>query len=203
MPTHRRVSSRPQASSDLGAYAMILLVFAVICFATAFYFNLRNGSPQSFTFDPSDPEATATLEVKDKDTVFLVEVTQSTNGLRDNTDWSAVAIEVSSPEGDTIASFGDEFWTASGYDDGYWSEKKSRYDMKLTLPIPGEYVVGVEAESSPPSFSNPITARFTPKRGSATPFFTLGVLGMIAGVAAGYFANKEAVNSALSNVEFN
>ena len=195
-------SAHKAASSFLNTAAVLLLCFAVICFATAFFFNLSKPGIQSYTFKPSAPEKAETLVVPKDNTVYRVEVFQSIGNLAANRDWSAVSIEVTSEEGDSIVNFGGEFWNASGYDDGYWSETKNRYTMKVTFPIAGTYLINCEAESSVTNFNGEITVRFLPKRGSATPFFILGILTFLGGIAMGYFSNAAAVNSSLSKLEF-
>jgi hypothetical protein len=194
-----RASSRSQPEeSNSAAYAMILLVFALCCFAAALYFNFRAGEVKSFEFTMANRDEVQTLAVEKPDTVYLVEVRQPTNGLAENQDWSAVAVEVLTPTDETLLSFGGEFWRASGYDEGYWSEQKSDYTMKVVFPVAGEYRVGIETESNRETYFNPVSVKFIPKRGSSLPFVVLGVAGLIAGVGIGYFGNRNQVNEAMA-----
>lgn len=202
MATNRYRSRASSNSEDRNptAYAMVLLVFALCCFGAALYFNFRAGDIRQFEFNVGNRDEERTLSVDRVNTVYLVEVRQPTNGLADNTDWSAVAVEVTSPDGETLMSFGGEFWRASGYDEGPWSEQKSDYTMRVVFPLAGEYRVGIESESNRETYFNPVTVRFIPKQGSSVPFVVLGVLGLIGGVGIGFIGNRDQVNRALSQM---
>ena len=55
--------------------------------------------------------------------------------IKNNNDWSAVTGNVLDQDKNYLFGFGQEFWKESGYDsDGRWTESKTKYDMKVTLP---------------------------------------------------------------------
>jgi hypothetical protein len=183
----------------LTPYALILIGFSILCILGAYLQNLGEGSAQSFSFDPADEDQVKSLEVTEPNTVFLVEVSQSTSGLPDNKGWSDISVNVQSPDGSTLIAFGSDFWRASGYDEGHWSEQKNRYSMKVTFPIPGSYPVSIESASSPPDYDRPVSVKFEPRRGSTIPLLILGIPSLLAGIGLGYYANRQAVNEALAN----
>ncbi|MBC2603372.1 hypothetical protein [Puniceicoccus vermicola] len=187
------------SSRGLTPYSMVLIGFSMLCFLGAFYMSLGAGAVQSFTFNPGEEKQIEQLNVKEPNTVFLVDVSQSTSGLTNNKGWSDVSVNVGSPEGSNLMAFGSDFWRASGYDDGPWSEKKNSFDMKVTFPIVGKYPVSIESASSPPNYNKPVLVRFEPKRGSTIPFFVFGVVALLVGIVMGYYANREAVNTAIAN----
>jgi len=187
-------------------YALILIGLSVLCFVGAFIQNAKAGQSQTFTFEPENPEQVATLEVKKPDTVYAVTVSQSPSGLANNQGWSDVSIIVRSQKGDQLLSFGGDFWRASGYDEGRWSETKSSYTMKATFPLKGEYPVSIESSSSTGSYNKPVTVIFEPRRGSTLPLLILGIPALIIGVIMGYISNRHIVSDKLSewseNIEF-
>ncbi len=171
----------------------------MLCFLGAYQQSTSAGSPQSFTFDPSIENQVKQLKVTEPNTVFLVKVSQSPNGLPNNHGWSDISVNIESPDGTNLISFGNDFWRASGYDEGAWSEQKNSYNMKVTFPIVSTYPVRIESASSPPSYGQPVTVKFVPRRGSTIPLLVLGIPALLTGIGLGYYANRNAVNTAIAN----
>lgn len=193
-------SNLEDPSSGLKPYAMLLIALSILCFIGAFIQNLRAGKTETFTFDPQLVDQVETLEVTGRNAVYVFDVSQNPNGLPDNSGWSDVSINVRTQNGETILSFGSDFWRASGYDDGPWSEKKSEYSMKVVFPVPATYQLSIESSSSPSNYNQPVKLKATPQRGSTLPFLLLGVPALLGGIALGYWANREAVNQILSEM---
>lgn len=179
-------------------YALILIALSVLCFIGASIQNGKGGKSQSFTFEPGNPEQVATLKVDQSDAVYAVTVRQSPSGLANNKDWSDVSIIVRSPKGDQLLSFGGDFWRASGYDEGRWSETKNSYTMKAAFPLKGEYPVSIESASSTGSYNQPVYVSFEPRRGSTLPLLILGIPALLVGVLLGYISNRHVVNEKLA-----
>lgn len=179
-------------------YALILIALSVLCFIGASIQNAQSGKEQSFTFEPETAEQAATLEVKQPNTVYAVTVYQSTSSLAVNKGWSDVSVIVRSKKGEKLLSFGGDFWRASGYDGGHWSETKNRYTMKVAFPHHGDYEVSIESSSSSGSYDKPVNISFEPRRGSTIPLLLLGIPALIAGVIMGYVSNRHVVNEKLA-----
>lgn len=205
----RRQSNHPSTSeadiehSTYGVmpYALILIALSLICFIGAFIQNTKAGKTQTFTFTPEEPGQVQTLKVDKPDTVYAVTVRQSPSGLAENRGWSDVSIIIRSgkgDKGDQLLSFGGDFWRASGYDEGPWSETKNSYTMKATFPHKGEYPVSIESSSSEGSYNQPVRVTFEPRKGSTLPLLILGIPALLAGVIMGYIANRHAVNAKMA-----
>lgn len=186
----------------LKPFVMILLGLAVLCFLAAFYQKRAIGEKQTFRFDPAATAESQTFTVTDPHTIYTVSVYQSTAGLATNRDWSDVSIRIEGRKGDKVLAFGSDFWKASGYDDGPWSENKNRYEMNTVFPVAGTYTLHVEHNSNPPNYHRPIGVELQRQRGSTIPLMVLGVIALLGGIVLGLYDNRQAVGEALQNVEF-
>ena len=195
---HTSESEIEHSSYGMTPYALILIALSVICFVGASIQNAKAGKGQAFTFAPNAAEQVATLKVEKPNTIYAVTVSQSPTGLANNSGWSDVAIIVRSEKGGQLLSFGGNFWRASGYDEGPWSEKKGSYTMKATFPIKGDYIVSTESSSSHPSYKQQIKVNFEPRRGSSLPLLILGIPALLVGVCMGYISNRRAVSEKLA-----
>jgi len=196
--THINERQIEHSSYGLTPYALVLLALSVICFIGAAIQNGENGTAETFKFSPEQSDQEETLRVKEANSIYAVTVRQSPSQLPNNKGWSDVAVVVRSNTGEQVLSFGGDFWRASGYSDGHWSETKSSYTMKTTFPVKGDYKVSIESSSSQPSYNQPVTVRFEPRNGSTLPLLLLGVPALIIGVFLGYWSNHRAVNEKLS-----
>ena len=200
-PNHSRYSGSEIQNSTYGwtPYALILIALSILCFIGAFIQNGNAGKVQSFTFNPGEAEEVSILEVERPNTIYAISVYQSTSGLKVNQDWSDVSVTVRSEKDDRLMSFGSDFWRASGYDDGAWSETKNRYTTKATFPLKGQYKVSIESNSSKTSYNQPVSVTFQPRRGSTIPLLVLGIPALIAGVLMGYLSNRHLVKEKLED----
>lgn len=170
-------------------YGGILLIFALICFATAWFFNLNTGKKLSFRVFPDKTINPIPLSITKDNTIYLAVVKQSAKAIPANSGWSFVEITVMDKEERALYSFGDEFWQAYGrdYDGYYWSEQKGRYQMKLTFSEKGDYLLDVSVDSNVVDLSVPIDIFLLPKRASSLPFSVLGIFMLIVGGLVYYF----------------
>ena len=198
--TYSRSSDADIEHSTYGwtPYALILIALSVLCFIGASIQNGKAGKSQSFTFEPENPDQVSTLKIDRADVVYAVTVRQSPSGLANNKGWSDVAIIVRSPKGDQLLSFGGDFWRASGYDEGRWSETKNSYTMKATFPLKGDYAVTTESSSSTGAYNQPVYVSFEPRRGRTLPLLILGIPALIIGVIMGYLSNRHVVSEKLA-----
>jgi hypothetical protein len=185
------------AGHGLTPYALILIGLSLLCFIGAFISNLGAGDKQTFRFSPESENQVEHLKVTKPNSIFQVEVRQSPGILPDNSGWSDVSINIQTPKGEPLIAFGSDFWRASGYDEGRWSETKSKYTMKVTFPLIGTYPVSIESSSSPPNYNQPVTVEFEPRRGSTIPMLLLGVPALLIGIGLGYYSNQNAVKEKL------
>lgn len=195
---HISESEIEHSSYGLTPYALILIALSLLCFIGTSIQGAKAGKAQTFTFTPGNPEQVETLEVEQPRTIYAVTVSQSPSGLSNNKGWSDVAIIVRSEKGEQLLSFGGDFWRASGYDEGAWSETKSSYTMKATFPLKGSYEVSIESSSSEDSYKQPVKVAFEPRRGSTLPLLILGIPALLIGVGMGYYSNRHAVSEKLA-----
>jgi hypothetical protein len=182
------------AGNNFGIKQMpvILAVFSLICLTTAFVFNLQKGEVRTFTFKPS-PDGTTQpqrFEVERDNQVYLVKYSRPVSRLQENKDWVNADITIETEDGKVITSFGGDFWRASGYDEGYWSETKSQNDIKVTIRHKGTYFLDVDLSSSRSRLDAELSVKLIPKRASALPFTVLGSFALIIAIGLGYYEQK-------------
>ena len=169
--------------------SVILGCFAMICLATAAFFNFDAG--KAIKMAVSTPgEHTQTFESKKKNQVYFVRLISSTRNLPVNSGWSQAEVEIVDDQANPLFAFGGDFWRARGRDsDGRWSESKDLNKMKITLREPGTYSLNIDYSSS---VSNPgkLSLSLQPKRASSLPFFWLGIFSLIGAIIMGYFAQR-------------
>jgi hypothetical protein len=193
-----RIDRQVEGSTHgLKPYVMILLGLAVLSFIGAFIQGMSVGEEKSFTFHPDGDPEPREFTVEEPNTVHTITVSQSPAGLPDNRGWSDVSVRVTGRNDETVLSFGSDFWRASGYDEGHWSETKSRYEMNTVFPVPGTYRLGIENVSEPAGYERPVTVQLREQRGSTIPLLVLGVIALLGGIGLGVYDNRQAVTEAL------
>ena len=168
--------------------ALVLIVFGVVCLITAGFFSISRGT--SIQKDlPLEGGMVGPIEVKKDNTVYLIKVFQF---VRNDNAWSAVTGNVLDQDKNYLFGFGQEFWKESGYDsDGRWTESKTKYDVKVTLPK-GTYYLEFETDPSP-GVDSGISVSVSGKMGSSLPFLISGILALILGVILNEIANQSIV----------
>jgi len=160
---------------DLAQAARAMMVFAGLSFVTALGFNLSTGDPISKALPPKGGIIGPILVESDR-TVYQISVSQAVPDQASN----HVEGTVLDADKKHLFSFGEEFWQESGYDDeGSWTERKTDYDIKITLQK-GTYYLGFEAENS--RIVSRINVVVNKKGGSAIPFVTAGVIALVIGL---------------------
>ena len=154
---------------------MAMIGFAVLSFITALGFNLSTGQVIAEALPPTGG-IVGPITVEDDRTVYQISVAQAVPDGASNHVEGAV-LDASKNH---LFSFGEEFWMESGYDDeGAWTERKTSYDIKITLQK-GTFYLGFEPEN--PRIISKISVVVNKKGGSAVPFVTAGVIALIIGV---------------------
>jgi hypothetical protein len=187
--------------SGMKQEAIILAFFSLICLITAFVFNMRQGQVHTFKFKLSTDGTTAPqrFEVERDNQVYLVKFSQSVRSLRENKDWVNADIAIETEDGQVITSFGGDFWRASGYDEGPWSETKNQNYMNTTIRHKGIYFLDVELSSNLSQLNAELSVQLIPKRASSLPFIALGVAALIIAIVIGYFEQKSRQDRLLSD----
>ncbi len=168
--------------------ALVLIVFGAVCLITAGFFSVSRGT--SIQKDlPLEGGMVGPIQFKKDNTVYLIKVFQS---IRNDNAWSAVTGNVLDQDKNYLFGFGQEFWKESGYDsDGRWTESKTNYDMKVTLPK-GTYYLEFETDRSS-GVDSGISVFVSKKLGSSLPFVIAGILALIIGVVINEIANQTIV----------
>jgi len=160
---------------DLAQAARAVIVFAVLNLVTALGFNLSTGTPVSEALPPKGGIVGPILVESDR-TVYQIQVSQAVPDRASNHVEGAV-LDANKKH---LFSFGEEFWQESGYDEeGAWTERKTSYDIKITLQK-GTYYFGFEPEN--PKILSRINIIVNKKGGSAIPFFTAGIIALLIGL---------------------
>lgn len=166
--------------------AIAFMVFAGLCLFTSLFFNSNRGKSIREQL-PAQGGIVGPIEVKKDKTVYLIEVKQDIT--RDN-QWSSVTGELLDAQKNYLFGFGKGFWKETGYDsEGYWSERVTKYDMKITIPAKGTYFLNFETERSPGVNSN-IYVTVSKKAGSALPFLWAGIIFLIISIVFYQIAQK-------------
>lgn len=157
-------------------FAQVFLAYAALCFITAIILNWGTQSLSETL--PAEGGTVGPLEVPKDNTVYLVEVRSDV----DQNSWTYVGGSVLDSNQQYLFGFGDEFWHESGRDsEGYWSESKTEYDLKLTMPTQGTYFLKFDTDAKS-VVESPISVKVTKKVGSYIAHMWLGVCAMIVAV---------------------
>jgi hypothetical protein len=157
--------------------AVLLFAFAIVSGFSALLTGLSAGEPLQRRLDASGG-LVGPITVQEDGTVLQIEVRQDPG----NQSWSFVGGEVLDAGKNYLFGFGEEMWHETGYDsDGYWSETKSSYDVKIRLPR-GQYYLNFSGEKQPGSNPGSVRVTVEEKLGSSIPFWILALLALLAAV---------------------
>jgi len=125
------------------------------------------------------------IETKNKGETFEIIIVASLP----NQSWSVIEGEVLNEEKEYLFSFAKELWYETGSDsDGYWSENKNNYKMKITFPKTGKYYLNFKTESN--NMPQQATATISKKRGSSLPHLWFGIICILIGLHMYNFYRK-------------
>ncbi len=164
---------------DLGALAVVFLIFAAICFITAINYD---GTKETLlrTRYKGQEKTLGPIDTKRKDTVLAIELSHA---LSISGNYGAMSSfvegEVLDRDRNFLFSFGKEFWAEAGYDEGNWSESDTHTTMKLTLPDIGSYYLRFKAEGS---LDRAVSVTVSRLAGSGLLHRVLGIIALIAGI---------------------
>jgi len=155
--------------------SLILLAYSVACVMAIIYFS-ETVSVVSVTNLKKEGGVIGPIEVKKENTVYIVRATQPV-GLGA---WSAIDIGVYDENDQYLFSFNSDMWHESGYDEGYWEEDESTFDIAINFNKPGKYTLDVSVESSDATKVNDLVISVEERRGSALMFYWMAVMSFIA-----------------------
>ncbi|NOY83283.1 MAG: hypothetical protein GXO96_00415 [Nitrospirae bacterium] len=182
---------------DKSQAAMALICFAVLSFVTALFFNVTTGELVGKALPPQGG-IVGPIIIDSNRTVLQVKVSQE---VRSNGPGNQVTGIVLDAQKNPLFSFGEEFWSETGYDDGgSWAEQKTAYDIKITLQK-GTYFFELDSDS-PAASQSKIHLLVKKKGGSAVPFFTAGIVALIIGVIMNEMA-KGTIGRGIKRMEGN
>lgn len=176
----------PKKRAEYNKIGVIFLGYAALCFITSFWFNSNVGKVALLDSTPASGGIVGPLHVKEKNTVYLISISQGV----DDGSWSFVSGDVLDENKNYLFGFGGEFWEEHGRDsDGPWHEKKENYDLKVTFPEKGKFYLKFESQMKSPHAGNNITIKVEEKRGSSLAHFVLGVFSIMAAMGILWYAN--------------
>ena len=175
-------------SPRLRLVGLIWLLFGVVCLITAIALSGGIRQLASGSIPPTGGQV-GPINTTKPNTILEIDVRQGF----DKDGWSFVEGEVLDEEEQYLFGFGDELWAESGYDEGHWHEEKNHFDLKVTIPEPGEYYLGFVTESSAqgavvglgPSaggVGRDINITISAHRASNVLFWAAGIIGVLAGL---------------------
>ncbi len=180
---------------DQSRAALALIGFAVLSFVTALFFNVTTGALLSENLPPAGG-IVGPIRIDSDRTVLQIKVAQNVPRNGPGNQVTGVVLDETK---NALFSFGEEFWSESGYDDGgSWAEQKTSYDIKITLQK-GSYFLELDSEN-PNASPSQIQVTVKKKGGSAIPFFTAGIIALIIGVIMNEMA-KGSISRGLKNME--
>ena len=170
----------------LKAIGIIMILFGIVSLITSAFFTMGANEPVAYQLPP-EGGTVGPIVTEEENTVLLIEIKQhmSSNG------WIFVEGEVMDDDEEYLFGFGEELWHESGYDEGPWTEWKTDFDLKVTLPEKGTFYLGFKTESQPAA-TTPINVKVQKKVGSSVPHFAAGLLGLIFGFVLYRIAAKQA-----------
>lgn len=103
--------------------------------------------------------------------------------------WCFIEGELLDEEQDYLLSFGKELWHENGKDDeGFWDERDSASDMKLTIPRAGQYYLNIRTQGD--YRPSQIFVSLTQSYASSIPHTVFGCLTLLIGVVLNEIRNK-------------
>ena len=167
--------------------AVTFIIFGIVCLLSALVFST---SKKSVLFEkiPAEGKTLGPITAKDSASVYQISVHKPFGRANQ---WSFIAGEVLNEKKEYLFGFGQELWQESGRDsDGFWTEAKSNYDMKITLQK-GPYFLNFESENSmSKGYGDDITIRVEKIRGSSLYFVIAGIIGLILGAVFNEIGNQ-------------
>ena len=181
-------ADKPKAAGHekLKAVGVIMILFGIVSLFTSAFFTMSASKPVSFQLPP-EGGTVGPIKTKAENTVLLIELKQHMN----SNGWIFVEGEVMDDDEEYLFGFGEELWHESGYDGGPWTEWKTDFDLKVTIPEKGTFYLGFKTESQPAA-TTPINVKVEQKVGSTVPHFAAGLLGLILGFVLFRIAAKQA-----------
>ncbi len=124
-----------------GHVALLVLGFAILFFATSFYFDASTKTYKRAKV----PLGTMYGPIESTRPNQIIAITMRHVTPRQS--WAFVEGVVLKDRRHRITGFGGEYFRQSGYDsDGSWSESERERDVKVVLPTPGQYWLQFIAE---------------------------------------------------------
>ncbi len=145
---------------------LILLAYSAACVTAIIHFS-ETVSVAAAENLGKEGGSIGPIEVKKENTAYTVKVSQpvALNA------WSAINIDVFDEAGEYLFSFNGDMWHESGYDEGYWEEETSTFDLDVNFNKPGKYTLDVSVESSDVNNVNDLFVSVEERRGSAILFY--------------------------------
>lgn len=176
-----------------GQVALLVLGFAILFFATAFYFDTTTKAykravvPVGVLFGP--------IETKRRDQIAHI----TTRHFAENRRWAFIEGVVLKDKKTRITSFGGEYFHESGYDaDGPWSESEVERDVRVVLPSAGRYWIQFVAQGGRSGIGKSerlgkdtkVELKVELKRGGSTILNVLGLVLLVVAVIMNEVRNR-------------
>ena len=174
---------------------MVLVGFSLVCFLTALFFNTDQGDERIISFDAQaygDQGQGKAFEVESKNQVFLVTMERDVSGLAIDRGWVDVDVQIQSANAQTLFGYAINFFREyrENTDGDTYLYEQSEETVKITMPYSGTFRIHMFAQSNQIGDTAPITVRMQPKVASSMPFFLVGIIAIVAGIALGFINIK-------------
>lgn len=187
-PEKARKKKKKNQSVNLGALALICLIFSLISFMTSQYYGAKTEKVvhASFQPTPTSNRAETKLLVNKYNESYEITVMASL----ELQSYSFVEAQVLDANKEYLFSFGEELWYEQGRDsDGYWKEGNHGYSMDITFPKPGSYYLLFDVEKTPKT-PKVLTVKVAKKRGSSVPHAALSLICLLLGLLLNEIKNQ-------------
>ncbi|MFB6306049.1 MAG: hypothetical protein ABEH43_03525 [Flavobacteriales bacterium] len=182
-----------------GSLSLLFIIFAVIFFIGGKF--MSSGGEILTKKLPYNGGIIGPLKIKEDKKVLHFKVYQRLDVKKNN--WSSIELELLDENKKYMMGFGEELWAEHGRDvEGYyWEERKSNYEMNITIPEKGKYYIRVKNEMKIPEKKN-IVVKIEEQQGSSFLYTIMAVICLIGGVIAFLIKNKEAIKELDADGEF-
>lgn len=166
----------------LRAASIALVLFGIVSLLTALFITTSAGRAEYRRFEAGVADKImGPIAVEATGGVLHIEVRQAF-ATGENA-WAFVGGELLDADLEFLMGFGEEVWSESGYESGYyWAESKLDFDLNLTVPESGQFYVKFDIEESAPNATGELAVSVEPRYGSGVPHFATGLFALLFGL---------------------
>lgn len=165
-----------------------LFVFAALCLFTSLIMSLSSGTKLLGDTVKNSGGELGPFTINEDNTVLYADVYQNIPRNR----WSFVSLELLDKNRNFLTGFGDELWSADGYDSEgyYWQESDKNYSAKVTVNKAGTYYLNVNPDNNfkaSKQDNKDINIQLYTQSQSTIPHFAAAIIALILAMFLNFF----------------